>query len=323
VSLFTETDTRFEQQWQKRRDAGIKCGVAAWQEPTLVKSGLFYPPDVTSAEARLQYYAARYPVVEADTGYYGMLSRHTTELWVQRTPPEFRFDIKAFALFTHHPTKAKSLPKPIREKVPSELQEKNLYLEKLSPDVVDDAWEAFRDALEPLKEAGKLGAVFMQFPAWFVPSRHSLTYLEQVREQLFGYNVAIEFRKHEWMDESHAEGTLAFLRAHDLTYVAVDVPQGFHTSVPPIAEATSDKLAVVRFHGRNHETWNQKGVPPSVRFRYLYSMPELQEWVPKVKQLAQAAREVHVIMNNCFTDYGVRNAREIAELLEEAEGEGG
>ena len=109
-----------------------------------MKSGLFYPPDVTSAEARLQFYASRFPVVEADTTYYGLLSRHVAQLWVERTPANFRFDVKSFSLFTHHPTKPQAWPKGIREAIPEDLRQKNLYADKLPAEIVDEAWAAFR-----------------------------------------------------------------------------------------------------------------------------------------------------------------------------------
>ena len=38
-------------------------------------------------------------------------SRRTAELWVERTPPDFTFDIKAHALMTGQPTETKRLPK--------------------------------------------------------------------------------------------------------------------------------------------------------------------------------------------------------------------
>ena len=111
--------------------------------------------------------------------------------------------------------------------------------------------------------------------------------------------------------------TLAFLREHNLPFVCVDMPQGFRSSVPPVAEATSPDLSVVRFHGRDPEAWEKKTV--TERFRYLYSEPELAEWVPKVDHLSASAREVHVLMNNCYRDQAVTNAAQLADLLSSAD----
>lgn len=296
----------------------IRTGIAGWIDKSLIESGKFYPAGCTSAEERLHFYSSQFPLVEVDSTYYGMPNKRNAELWVERTPADFKFDVKSFSLFTQHPTKPKALPKEIREGLPKALVEadKNFYIDKAPPEVVDEAWDWFRDALDPLREAGKLGAVFFQFPPWFFPSTRALTYLEQVQERMFGFPIAVEFRKRDWLDESHGAGTLDFLRQRGIPYVAVDTPQGFDTALPPVAEVTSPELAVIRFHGRNQETWAQKGAPPSVRFRYLYSDEELAEWVPKVRELAGEAKEIHAVMNNNYSDYSVRNAHRLAELLE-------
>jgi uncharacterized protein YecE (DUF72 family) len=100
-------------------------------------------------------------------------------------------------------------------------------------------------------------------------------------------------------------------------YVAVDEPQGFTSSVPPIVAATSADLAVVRFHGRNDEAWNKKGVTAAERFAYDYSQEELREWTPKLESLREEVDTVHALMNNCYRDFGVRNGAQLAALLEE------
>ena len=100
----------------------------------------------------------------------------------------------------------------------------------------------------------------------------------------------------------------------------VDEPQGFKSSVPPVTAVTSADLALVRFHGRNADTWEAKGITPAERFRYLYSRDELGEWVPRIRQAASEARETHVLMNNCYANYGTTNAREIARSSRTSQG---
>ena len=99
-------------------------------------------------------------------------------------------------------------------------------------------------------------------------------------------------------------------------FVMVDEPQGFKSSVPPVTAVTSD-LALVRFHGRNRETWEAKGITPAERFRYLYSRDELEEWAPRIREAATEAEDTHVLMNNCYANYGSTNARELARMLAE------
>ncbi|HKF74519.1 MAG TPA: DUF72 domain-containing protein [Candidatus Dormibacteraeota bacterium] len=301
----------------------VKCGIAGWVDRSLIASRLFYPRGVSSSEQRLNYYSTRFPLVEVDSSYYGMPARRNSDLWVARTPAGFTFDVKSFSLFTLHGASPKALPPDIRAELPAALRERSsVYLERLPPDVVDAAWDAFRDALEPLQAAGKLGAVFFQFPPWFLPTTKSLAHIEECQERMHGFPIAVEFRRGAWLDERHGAGTMAFLRARDIPYVTVDTPQGFESSLPPVAEATSSRLAVVRFHGRNRDNWNISGAPPSVRFQHNYRDAELLEWVPRIEALAQQAQEVHAIMNNNYSNWAAANAKRLGELLAEAHARG-
>ena len=115
-------------------------------------------------------------------------------------------------------------------------------------------------------------------------------------------------------DEPATARTLSFLESEGASYVSVDEPQGFANSTPPLAVATTD-LAVVRFHGRNRDTWQIRGRSASDRFNYLYDEAELGEWVPQIRALAARAATVHVLFNNNYRDYGVRNARQMTALL--------
>lgn len=295
----------------------ILTGTSSWTDPTLLNSG-WYPAGADTATDRLQYYASQFPVVEVDSTFYGLPAERTAVLWVDRTPDQFTFDFKAFRLFTGHQTPVKALPKSVRESLPATLRDKtNIYAKDLPEDVVDNVWDMYRSALMPVHSAGKLGAVFLQFPRWFFFSRENMAFIVKARERIPDYPLAVEFRQESWMNERHADETLAFLREHDIAYTAVDEPQGTKSSIPPVAVATSD-LAVVRFHGRRVETWEQRGVGVEERFRYCYGEQELSEWVPKIEHLAEESRQVHALMNNCYSDYGVKNAKQLATLLEQA-----
>lgn len=295
----------------------VLCGIAGWADKSLIDSKLFYPMAVKTSADRLAFYASQFPLVEVDSTYYGIPKPETVEAWVAKTPAHFTFDVKSFSLFTNHPTRPLSMPPDLREGLPAALREKrNLYLEHVADDIVDETWDRFRAALEPLRAAGKLAAVFFQFPPWFLPSSRSLAYVEQCQERMHGYQVAVEFRRPEWLDARHRDGTLAFLTSRGIPYVAVDVPEGHATSMPSVYNVTSDKLAAIRFHGRNHQTWDLKGVPPNVRFRYDYTDQELSEWVPRIKEMERSAGRVHALMNNNYSNYSVKNAQQLERLLE-------
>jgi uncharacterized protein YecE (DUF72 family) len=293
----------------------IYYGTSSWTDKTLLASKRFYPSNARSAEDRLRYYAERFPLVEVDSTYYALTSESNAELWVERTPDHFVFNVKAFALLTQHPVNVRSLPGPVKEELPkSALDKARLYPKDFPERASELVWSMFASAIEPLKRAGKLGAVLFQFPRWFVRSRKGFDYLRELAERV-SYPIAVEFRGGGWMDEEKRESTLAQLEELEMAYVVVDEPQGFKSSVPPVVACTSPELAVVRFHGRNAETWEKPGISAAERFRYLYSDDELREWVKPARELAGQAKQVQILMNNCYEDYGVRNAAQIARLL--------
>jgi uncharacterized protein YecE (DUF72 family) len=292
----------------------VLVGTSSWTDKTLIKEGNFYPPSANNAEKRLRFYAEHFPLVEVDSSYYFPPSEQNSVLWIERTPPAFTFNIKAYSLLTNHPTRPDSLYKDLQPLLPTE-HGRFVYRDRLPSEVVGEVWQRFRDALMPLHSAGKLGAVLFQFPQWFPISRRNKAYIEECAARLPDYRIAVEFRHRSWMEERNAEETLSFLEEHDLPYVCVDMPQGFESSIPPTVAATAKDLAMVRFHGRNTEAWEVKSETASARFAYDYRKEELQEWVPRIEGLAGQARETHVLMNNCYRDFSVRNAAELGDLL--------
>ncbi len=247
-----------------------------------------------------------------------MPNEATAKLWVERTGTHFIFDIKAFRLFTMHPTPVISLPKDIRGALPNDTaQKKNIYQRDLPQDVTNELWSRFERALLPLDSAGKLGVVLLQFPPWYYPGDEQRDYILSCKQKLPQFQIAVEFRHNSWINEKNRERTLAFLRDSKLPLVCVDEPQGFKSSVPPIAEITSD-ITLVRFHGRNRATWEKQGITTAVRFNYLYTADELREWTPRIADLAEKSDQCHVLFNNCHEDKAVNNAKQISLLLESA-----
>ena len=294
----------------------IKIGTCSWTDPTLLESG-WYPEKIAKdADARLRYYAERFPIVENDASYYALPDPKQAVLWRDRTPDDFTMSFKAYAPITTHPTETKRLPKDIREALPGEAREKaRIYPKDIPRATLDEIHKRFWTALEPLRQSGKLGAILLQFPDWFVISRDNKDVILAARELLPDDRLAIEFRNGTWLSDRNRDETLRFLSDSGLTYVAVDEPQGFPSSIPPVAAVTNDHLAVVRFHGRNAENWKKKGITAAERFDYRYSQQELLEWVPKIRKVAEQAREVHLLMNNCYGDKAVNNATELSQLL--------
>jgi uncharacterized protein YecE (DUF72 family) len=299
--------------------ARILIGVASWTDPSMTARGVFYPDDARTAEARLRYYSACFPIVEVDSTYYALPARSTAELWADRTPDGFEFDVKAHALMTGQPSEVSRLPKDMRSALPASLSRKSrIYSSDLPAELRDAVWATFLDALVPLRDSGRLGAILLQYPRWVGPSRANADIIEDASSRLGGWCAAVEFRNRDWFSERMKPRTLDLLRRCGLSYVCVDSPPGFESSVPAVPEVTSRALAVVRFHGRNTDTWEAKVARVNERFRYLYDEQQLRDWLPMIRAISEQAKEVHLVFNNCYGNYATTNAREMAALLIQA-----
>ncbi|MPZ49240.1 MAG: DUF72 domain-containing protein [Dehalococcoidia bacterium] len=225
----------------------VRVGTAGWTDPTLLKSGRFYPPEAKTPEQRLRFYASQFSIVEVDSSFYAMPSHDKALAWAARTSDDFQFDVKAFRIFTLHQTPL-NLPKVLREDLePRGNKAGNVYYSDLSDDEKAELWQIFKDALAPLRSANKLGYLLFQFPAWEFKNEHN--------------------------------------------------------------------LAVVRFHGRNADTWMKKTQTAAERFNYLYSEEEISELAERTRELASKTRQVHAMFNNCYEDKAQRNARQLIAML--------
>lgn len=266
--------------------AQIRCGTCAWSDHEE-----FYPPGLKPGE-RLGYYARFFPLVEVDSTFYALQPQRNFASWVQKTPPGFVFNVKAYGAMTRHHRQ----PRP---------GEENLA----------EVFRKFAYSIIPLREAGKLRAVHFQFPPWFVKNRENMQYLAYCREAFPDDLVAIEFRHRSWLEPAAAAETLEWLRELRAVHVVCDEPQIGTGSVPMVLATTHPALAVVRFHGRNTATWYKKAESSTERFDYLYSREELQAMVPDLLSLANKVEEIHLLMNNNRSNYAVRNTLDLMELL--------
>ncbi len=293
----------------------VRIGTCSWADASLTKDASWYPRKSMTAAERLAYYAARFPVVEVDSTYYFPPTPELAVSWVERTPEHFVMDVKAWSLLTGHPTFAHSLWEDLHDEVKPEFRDKrNLYAKHLSPDAVDECWNRFRHALAPLHEADKLGAVLLQYPEWFGPKPAHRDMILDAVEMLVPYPCLIEFRNAKWLTGHECDSTLSFLEENRLTFVCVDEPQGFASSMPPVLAATNG-LGVIRFHGHNDENWNRRGITAAERFMYRYDDSELQHWSKRLREFAPSVDTLHILFNNCWQDYGVTNAATMIDLL--------
>lgn len=297
----------------------IQCGTAGWTDKSLIACKRFYPRGCSTAEARLRFYAMQFPLVEVDSAYYGMPSASNSQLWAERTPQEFTFNFKSFRLFTGHQTSPDVLPKDIAMALPapsSTSRRKNLYYRDLPAEIRDEMWRRYLEALEPLRQTGRLGAVLFQFAPWITSAPQDVAHVDECAARMAGYMMAVEFRNQSWLDDAHAASTLSFLRERELVHVIVDAPPDVTNRAHTVWDVTNPQLALVRLHGRNTETWNPgPGATAADRFNYDYSDVELDELATSIRAIAQRAARTHVIFNNCFEDQGQRNALTMMRIV--------
>ena len=266
----------------------IRIGTCSWADQGLVKR--WYPRGVSSPAARLAYYAERFDTVEVDSPFYHLPSPETSAKWADRTPNGFVFHAKASGEMTGH-------------------RDSNR----------EGAFAAFREALAPLEEAGKLRGVLLQYPPRFSKSAEALEELKAVAPLLDPLVPLVEFRHRSWVEEDERADTLSFLERHGLSYVSVDSPRTRASNVLPRLAAATHSVAYIRFHGRNWRTWNLKGKTSAERFDWLYDRTELEEWVEPLAELAGQAEEVYAMFNNNRYDYAPQSARLLRGLLDERE----
>ena len=260
----------------------IRVGTCAWADHED-----FYPPGVRPAD-RIGFYARRFPVVEVNASFYHVLPPRNYAGWAAKTPDEFAFNVKALGQLSQHR----------RQEPPTA-----------------EAFAAFRGSYRPLIEAGKLRAVLFQFPPWFIDERKNRDYLRRVAKEMAGDQVVVEFRHTSWLAPNRVPETLGLLADLELGYVVVDAPQVGTGTTPLVPAVTDPDIAYVRLHGRNTRTWYTKTATTGERFDYLYSGDELAEWVPRVRDMAERAAEVHVLFNNNRRNYSTLNAEQMQRLL--------
>jgi uncharacterized protein YecE (DUF72 family) len=285
--------------------APVRIGTCSWADEALTK--YWYPKGVRSAEERLRHYAEHFSTVEVDSTYYRLPDESMVARWAERTPDGFVMHVKAYALMTRHPVKAEQLPADLREAAPVDDRGR---VDRPPRELRAEVFARFRRALEPLRAAGKLGGILLQFPSYVVYKERSLDYLRWAVDQLDGDRALVEFRHRSWLDEENRTRTLALLEELGAAHVVVDAPKTEAKNLVPTVVAVTSPLAYVRMHGRNAKTWNVRGGSASDRFDYLYSPEELREWVGPLREIVEAAEEAYVLFNN--NRWSRRNGGELA-----------
>ena len=292
----------------------IRVGTAGWTYDDW--NGVVYPRPRPRAFDPLATMAALFDTIEINATFYRTPAPSAAEGWARRCAanPRFRFTAKLPQVFTHDP----------------------------GPDPAQDE-RLFREAMAPIVEAGRLGAVLIQFPQSFHEGPDEAAYLEKLLARFEDLPLVVEFRHAAWARPE----TLELLARHHAGFCNIDQPRLGQT-LPPTSFVTG-RVAYVRFHGRNAKAWfaDEPSLPPppaSVprepgapharvtrakgrpreeatsrrdrRYDYLYTERELAPWVASIRSIAEEGADTYVITNNHFRGKAAVNALQIRAALE-------
>jgi uncharacterized protein YecE (DUF72 family) len=228
--------------------------------------------------------------------------RNTVHGWVEITPPDFIFDVKAHRALSRHSAPVESLPPDLRP----------LHG---TPELERPLAERLVEETAPLAEAGKFGTYLLQLTPAFSPRKHRLEELDQVVEILGPHGLAVELRNRNWVEDDARETTLDWYADRDVTFVGVDTPPGDNFQImPPLDAVTNPSLAYLRAHGRNTKGY-LTGKSVAERFAWQYTDEELEEIAGRARKLAESAGEVHVAFNNNRGDDAPTAAQRFRALL--------
>jgi uncharacterized protein YecE (DUF72 family) len=261
----------------------IRVGPAGWAYRDW--DGIVYPHPKPRGFDPLAYLARYFDMVEINSSFYGAPRPAAAKKWLEsiQSNPQFRLTAKLFQSFTHS-----------RRPAPSDEKD-------------------FKDGIDPLLDADRLGAVLMQFPHSFKNDPDNRSYVIALARRFSSYPLVLEIRHDSWTDE----GVLDLLGNLGIGICNIDQPL-FKRSVRPDARVTSE-IGYVRLHGRNYRQWFSPNANVRERYDHLYSVEELQPWVDRIRQISKDASDTYAVANNHNIGKGPANALEIAAMLGKAE----
>ena len=296
---------------------GLLIGTSGWNYPTGAGrwNGVFYPATRskragTAEFDELSFYAEHFDTVEVNSTFYGQPRPDVTRGWAARTPSGFEFSLKLYQKFTH--------PKMFKEAALKSAPGSEGALLDLLAQVTQSDIDDFRAGIEPLADAGRLGALLAQFPPSFKDTPATRDYLAQLLRAFREYPIAVELRHRSWSDA--IDDTLAMLNAFDAAWVQIDEPK-FRFSIRQNYLPNVNTFYYMRLHGRNVAQWWHHDKSED-RYNYLYSAAELQEFSDVAGAAKELVKKSYLYTNNHFAAKSVVNAVMLkAQLGQPIEGE--
>jgi len=288
--------------------ARILVGTASWSDPGFIAD--WYPAGLPKNRL-LPWYAQHFNFVEVNSTFYSIPTARVVEGWVRQTPADFVFDIKLFKLLSRHSVEVKFLPPDLRKRA-----KLNGTKVVLTPELEEMVAERILTEIEPLREAGKLGALLLQLSPAFRPKTNDLAELNLLMEKFSTSALAVELRNRDWMTGEQKRETLSFFRERRTTLVTVDAPESEHFTVMAFTdEITNPELAYWRFHGRNEKAF-VTGRTVADRFDYDYSEEEIADIAEVVQETSKKTKALHLVFNNNRSHYAPKAAAKLLQVLE-------
>lgn len=267
----------------------IQIGLTGWGDHPDV-----YSP-TSKKNQKLIDYSSHFPIVELDASFYAIQPERNIRKWIDETPDDFQFIVKAYQGMTGH------------------------QRGKLSYSTPEEMFKQFKLSINPMRASKKLAMILVQFPPWFDCIRENVNQIRYIRTQLEGYDVAIEFRHQSWYAPAMQEKTLEFLKELNFIHTVCDEPQSGIGSIPLVAETTRDDKVFLRLHGRNVNGWrNTTGDNEAwrkVRYLYNYADSELDEIRQAVDKLKTETENVFVVFNNNSGGHAAENAKRFQKMM--------
>jgi uncharacterized protein YecE (DUF72 family) len=262
----------------------VLVGPAGWSYTDW--NGIVYPQHRPRGFHEASYLAEFFDMIEINTSFYQPLRPTFAAQWLDRVAanPRFQFTAKLWQKFTHEGGTTKEVEKAVRA------------------------------GFDILREAGRLGAVLLQFPFSFHHTPENLARLANIMDAFHDYPLAVEVRHSSWSRKDFYD----FLHERGASFCNIDQPVIGH-SIEPSDRATSP-IGYVRLHGRRYDTWfsDDPSLPPSERYNYLYSEKELEPWAERIRHVAESAQTTFVVTNNHYQAKGIVNALQLINLLTNA-----
>lgn len=248
------------------------------------------------ASDKLAEYSSNFPVVEVDASFYAIQPVRNVTRWVNETPDNFRFVVKAYQGMTGHK------------------RDEQFF------DSKHEMFQAFKESLKPYEDANKLAMVLFQFPPWFDCKKDNVDYLRFCKKQMGDVPVALEFRNSSWFRDALRSDTLAFMKKEGWIHAIADEPQAGKGSIPLVPVVTDENITLVRMHGRNIHGWNKPNGATTdwrdVRYLYRYNEKELQEWKDRILELSRESEDIIILFNNNSGGDAADNAKEFQQMLD-------